>query len=65
MANEIREANPMLSPDSVRATMNFLHAFNETHTKRFNGYEDTDVRNISEHLKTLVMKSYLNLESYY
>lgn len=42
MANEIREANPMLSPDSVRATMNFLHAFNETHTKRFNGYEDTD-----------------------
>lgn len=41
MANEnIREVSPLITPDSIRTTLNFLNAFNETHTKRFNGYED-------------------------
>ena len=43
MANEVvREVNPIVSPDSIRASLNFLKAFNETHTKRFCSREDAD-----------------------
>ena len=43
MANEVvREVNPIVSPDSIRASLNFLNAFNETHTKRFCSREDAN-----------------------
>ena len=43
MTNEnIREAIPIMSPDSLRASLDFLKKFNDTHPKRNTLYTDTD-----------------------